>query len=155
MCPVKPSFKNEGRGFPGDSVVKNLPINAGDMGSIPDLEDSICHEVTKPVRHNYWSLHSRAYALEKKPLKLARAFQIESSLCSLQLEKIPCSNEDPAQPKINKIIINKYPFFKNWTKTIQVKKNHRLISLWMNIAKIPNKTSKALKINTMTKKCWI
>ena len=24
-------------GFPGDSVVKNLPANAGDMGSIPDL----------------------------------------------------------------------------------------------------------------------
>ena len=26
------------KGFPGDSVVKNLPANAGDMGSIPDLE---------------------------------------------------------------------------------------------------------------------
>ena len=25
------------KGFPGDSVVKNLPANAGDMGSIPDL----------------------------------------------------------------------------------------------------------------------
>jgi len=24
------------RGFPGGSVVKNLPVNAGDMGSIPD-----------------------------------------------------------------------------------------------------------------------
>ena len=23
--------------FPGDSVAKNLPINAGDMGLIPDL----------------------------------------------------------------------------------------------------------------------
>ena len=23
--------------FPGDSVVKNLPVNAGYMGSIPDL----------------------------------------------------------------------------------------------------------------------
>ena len=27
-------------GFPGDSVVKNPPANAGDMGSIPDLERS-------------------------------------------------------------------------------------------------------------------
>ena len=26
------------KGFPGDSVVKNLPSNAGDTGSIPDLE---------------------------------------------------------------------------------------------------------------------
>ena len=28
------------RGFPGDSVVKNSPANAGDMGSIPGLERS-------------------------------------------------------------------------------------------------------------------
>ena len=27
-------------GFPGDSVVNNPPANAGDMGSIPDLERS-------------------------------------------------------------------------------------------------------------------
>ena len=27
-------------GFPGDSVVKNPPTNAADMGSIPDLERS-------------------------------------------------------------------------------------------------------------------
>ena len=26
------------QGFPGGSVVKNLPANAGDMGSIPALE---------------------------------------------------------------------------------------------------------------------
>ena len=31
------SFKNEGEGFPGGSVVKRLPVHAGDMGSIPDL----------------------------------------------------------------------------------------------------------------------
>ena len=28
------------RGFPGGSVVKNLPANAGDMSLIPDLERS-------------------------------------------------------------------------------------------------------------------
>ena len=28
------------RGFPGDSVVQNLPASAGDMGSIPGLEIS-------------------------------------------------------------------------------------------------------------------
>ena len=27
-------------GFPGGSVVKNLPASAGDMGSIPDLRRS-------------------------------------------------------------------------------------------------------------------
>ena len=28
------------QGFPGGSVVKNLPASAGDMGSIPDLRRS-------------------------------------------------------------------------------------------------------------------
>ena len=30
-------LKNDVRGFPGGSVVQNLPANAGDTGSIPDL----------------------------------------------------------------------------------------------------------------------
>ena len=29
-----------GKDFPGSPLVKNLPANAGDMGSIPDLERS-------------------------------------------------------------------------------------------------------------------
>ena len=41
------------RDFPGGAVVKNPPANAGDTGSIPDLEDPTCHGATKPVRHNY------------------------------------------------------------------------------------------------------
>ena len=31
----------EGRGFPGDAVVKNPPANAGDTGSIPGSEDPL------------------------------------------------------------------------------------------------------------------
>ena len=31
----KISFKNEEEGFPGDTVVKNLPANAGDTGLSP------------------------------------------------------------------------------------------------------------------------
>ena len=30
------SIKQQQQGFPGGSVVKNSPANAGDMGSIPD-----------------------------------------------------------------------------------------------------------------------
>ena len=30
-------FQYRSRGFPGGSVVKNLPANTGDMGLIPDL----------------------------------------------------------------------------------------------------------------------
>ena len=39
--------------FPGGPVVKNLPADAGDMGSIPGPEDPTCHGAIKPVRHNY------------------------------------------------------------------------------------------------------
>ena len=42
-------------GFPGGSVVKNLPANAGYMGSIPGLGrlDPTCLEAAGPVQHNY------------------------------------------------------------------------------------------------------
>ena len=38
---------------------------------------------------------------EKPPKWEASAMQLESSPCSPQLEMLTCSNEDPAQPKIN------------------------------------------------------
>ena len=34
---VRGTLKSLLQGFPGGSVVKNLPVNAGDTGSIPDL----------------------------------------------------------------------------------------------------------------------
>ena len=36
------------RGFSGNSVVKNLPSDAGDLGSIPDLGRSHMDGATKP-----------------------------------------------------------------------------------------------------------
>ena len=41
------------KGFPGGSVVKDSPANAGDTGSIPDMGRPACHRATKPVCHNY------------------------------------------------------------------------------------------------------
>ena len=41
------------RGFPGDSVVKNPPANAGDMDSIPVWEDPTCCGAAYPVHHSY------------------------------------------------------------------------------------------------------
>ena len=35
------SFKNLKEDFPGGSVVKNLSVNAGDVGSVPGLEDPL------------------------------------------------------------------------------------------------------------------
>ena len=39
--------------FPGDSVVKNPPANAGDMGSVPGLERSPGEGNSNPLRYSY------------------------------------------------------------------------------------------------------
>ena len=41
--------------IPGGPGVKNLPANAGDMGSIPGGEDPTCHRATKPMHLEYWA----------------------------------------------------------------------------------------------------
>ena len=101
----------------GGLVVKNLPVNAGDTGSVsapgkshmprrnwaraPQLL-SLCSracelQLLKPTG-------PRAHALqrEKPSQREAQVLQLESSPCSLQLAKSPHSIKDPAQPKINK-----------------------------------------------------
>ena len=97
--------KKSKRGFPGGSVVKNLPVNAGGhrfhpwSGKIPqDLEQlSPCATLLKlkcPTVHA---------PQQEKPMQWeAFILQLENTPHSLQLEKSPHSNEDPAQPKINK-----------------------------------------------------
>ena len=40
-------------GFPGGTVVKNPPANAGDMSSSPGPGRSHMPQSSKPVRHNY------------------------------------------------------------------------------------------------------
>ena len=39
-------------GFPGDSVVKNLPASAGDMGSIPGSRISPGEENSNPLQYS-------------------------------------------------------------------------------------------------------
>ena len=88
------------------------------------LEDPTLHRTVKPKCHNYWAcaldpgshnywchmlqilkpVHPRACVLQEKlPQWEGLAPQFESSPCSLQVEKSPHSNEDPAKPKVNKI----------------------------------------------------
>ena len=56
-------IKNKSQqGFPGGSVVKNPPDNAGGAGSIPSPGRS---RAAKPVHHNY-RVCSRAYALKQE-----------------------------------------------------------------------------------------
>ena len=50
-------------GFPGGSVVKNIPVNARDMGLIPGWEDFTCSKATKscapPQRRSFAICYSR------------------------------------------------------------------------------------------------
>ena len=51
--------------YPGGSGIRNLPANAGDAGSVPELgEDLTCRRATKPVSHKLLSLRSRAWELQ-------------------------------------------------------------------------------------------
>ena len=54
-------------GFLGGSVVKNLPANAGDTGSIPGPGRSHI-SWSKPVHHNYGAHGPRACALQEEKL---------------------------------------------------------------------------------------
>ena len=48
-----PLLKEAREGFPGGTVVKNPPANAGDTGLSPDPGRSHMRGATKPVSHNY------------------------------------------------------------------------------------------------------
>ena len=96
-------IKKSAKGFPGGSVVKNPPANAGDMGWIPGVGKS--HMPQSDYTHGLQllSLCSRAWEpQQEKPLQW--------ETCPLQRRAAPnhgnwrkpeCNNKDPAQPKIN------------------------------------------------------
>ena len=50
--PLNLSVKNTGQDFPGVPGVRSLPVNAGDMGSIPGPGRFHSCGATKPVCHN-------------------------------------------------------------------------------------------------------
>ena len=112
------------RVFPGGTVVKNLPTNAGDMVLIPDLGRShiqgsswtcmswllsLCSGAWKP-----WPRSPHATVTEanmpQSPGSAARESIIRRRLCSIPSaapthhhERKPTQSEgDPARPKINK-----------------------------------------------------
>lgn len=81
-------------------LVEKALVKAENIGSIPGrfLEDSACHGATK-------SMCPKTRALQQeKPQREVLAPQLENSLCLLQVEKASACNEDPPQPKINKLI---------------------------------------------------
>ena len=70
----------------------------GDKGSIPDSgwAHVLCDTTTEPVLQSLGATTREAAAMK------AGTPQLESSPNLPQLGKRPCSNEDPAQPKLNK-----------------------------------------------------
>ena len=52
--------------FPGGSVVKNLPASAGDVGSIPGLEDPLEKEVATHTSILAWKIPWTERILAKK-----------------------------------------------------------------------------------------
>ena len=95
-------------GFPGGTVDRNLPTNAGDTSSILRPGDSTCLGATKPVCHNYWA----------RVLQLLKPVCLEPVLCNTgshcdekpvhhddsKSQSPRCSNKDSVLPKINKSI---------------------------------------------------
>ena len=75
--------------FPGGPVVKNLPANSGDLGSIPVLRRSHMLQSNLARVLRLLSPCPRPHALqqEKPQWWEACALQLESSPCSPQLEK--------------------------------------------------------------------
>ena len=58
---IKGNTKKPNRDFPGGTVVKNPPANAGDMGSSPGLGRSHMLRGNKACTPQLLSLHSRAH----------------------------------------------------------------------------------------------
>ena len=108
-------------GFCGGSVVGNPPANTAEISLIPGPGRihmpqnnwaavpqllSLCSTASNCWAHMLQWLKlglSRAYAsqMERAPQWEVCALQLQSRPHSPQLEKNPCSNKDPAQPKIN------------------------------------------------------
>lgn len=83
-----PLHKKRLGSFPGSPVVKNLPVGAGDLGSIPDLVAKVPHATGKL---NWCATPTEPCAPHK------RSHHNEKSAHQNQ-RKSMCSNEGPSQP---------------------------------------------------------
>ena len=91
---------------------KNPPTNAGDMGSTPSQEGSMCRGATKPICHNYWGLHTprpEGHNQRAPVLQLPKPKCLEPVYSNQR--KPAQNNKDPAQPKINKWLKNRIKYW--------------------------------------------
>ena len=96
--------KNSFWGFPGGSVVKNPPANAGETVQYLIWEDPTRHGAIRqahvpiePVSRNYGMRVPYSLCSETREAIPTRSLQLESSPHLPQLEKSLYSNEDPIQ----------------------------------------------------------
>ena len=86
------TLRSLARDFPGGPVVKNLPSNAGDTGSIPGQGTKIPHamgQISSP-RHNYWVCVPQL----ESPCAANYRAHVPWSLCTTTREKPVCCNEN-------------------------------------------------------------
>ena len=76
------------------------PASAG--GHRFSREDSTCHVVTKPMCHNCRACTPTARALHREAASVRRPITATRKAPAHNWRKPVHSNEDPAQPKINK-----------------------------------------------------
>ena len=94
-------YKNRAGGFPGGAVVENPLANAGDTGSSPGPGRSHMLQINQAHVPQLLSLRSTAREPQLlKPARLEPVLHNKRSNCN---EKPPHHNEDPTQPKINKL----------------------------------------------------
>ena len=107
LCIIYLESKCNWGDFPGGTVVKNPPANAGDTGSIPGPGRSHMHRATKPMRHNYWAcalelLSHNYWACALEPTSHNYWAHMPQLLRPTHLEPVLCKkgshhNEKPAQ----------------------------------------------------------
>ena len=97
-------LKNHRVRFPGGSGIKNLPTNAGDMGSIPGPARFHMLWNSKPLWHNYGAhalepmLCNKRSHCSEKPMHCNE----EQPLLAATREKPVQSNQDPVSAVKNK-----------------------------------------------------
>ena len=122
LSPIKSMIKIENRGFPGGPVVKNLPYNAGDVGSIPgrgteiphamgqlssctSTKEPVCRKLQslptlEPMCHNYrahvpWILCTTTKEEKTHMQQLERNPHVTTKSPHTATKDPACPNEDP------------------------------------------------------------
>ena len=71
---------NRTQGFPGDSVVKNLPANAGDTGSIPGLGRYSGEDNGTPLQYSCLGNPMDRGAWQLQPMEVTKQSDVTEQL---------------------------------------------------------------------------